>query len=67
MAQDPYFGRPEISNSDLSALQELLHPKPQLGDKEYAYAFGTLLDNLITEPENKSPEFMFEMEFIWVY
>lgn len=51
MAQDPYFGRPEISNSDLSALQELLHPKPQFGDKEYAYAFGTLLDNLITEPD----------------
>ncbi|KEQ31238.1 hypothetical protein N180_03035 [Pedobacter antarcticus 4BY] len=51
MVQDPYFGRSEISNSDLSALQELLHPKPQFGDKEYAYAFGTLLDNLITEPD----------------
>jgi hypothetical protein len=50
MAQDPYFGRPEVSNSDLSALQEMLNPKPQFGDKEYAYAFGTLLDNLITEP-----------------
>lgn len=51
MAQDPYFGRPEVSNSDLSALQELLHPKPQFGNKEYAFAFGTLLDNLITEAD----------------
>lgn len=49
--QDPYFGRSEVSNSDLSALQELLNPKPQLGNKEYAYAFGTLLDNLITEAD----------------
>jgi len=51
MAQDPYFGRPEVSNSDLSALKDLLYPKPEFGKKEYAYAFGTLLDNLITEPE----------------
>ena len=49
--QDPYFSRNEVSNSDLSALKELLYPRPQFGNKEYAYAFGTLLDNLITEPD----------------
>jgi hypothetical protein len=49
--QDPYFGRPEVSNSDLSALQNMLYPRPEFGDKEKAYAFGTLLDNLITEPD----------------
>lgn len=48
--QDPYYSRNEVSNSDLSALQEMLHPKPQFGNKEYAYAFGTLLDFMITEP-----------------
>lgn len=47
---DAYFDRPEISNSDLSNLKDLLYPKAEIGDKERAYAFGTLLDNLITEP-----------------
>lgn len=47
---DEYYSRPEVSNSDLSALQEMIHPKPQFGNKEYAYAFGTLLDFMITEP-----------------
>ncbi|WP_231489870.1 hypothetical protein [Pedobacter sp. Leaf170] len=51
MAQDPYFGRPEVSNSDLSSLQDLLYPHAEFGDKRKAYAFGTLLDNLITEPD----------------
>lgn len=49
MAQDPYFGRPEISNSDLSALKNLLYPREEIGDKTRAYANGTLLDNMITE------------------
>lgn len=51
MEQDPYFGRPEVSNSDLSALKDLLYPHAEYGDKSKAYAFGTLLDNLITEPD----------------
>lgn len=46
---DTYYSRSEVSNSDLSALQEMLHPKPQFGNKEQAYAFGTLLDFMITE------------------
>ena len=49
MVQDTYYSRSEVSNSDLSALQELLNPKPQFGNKEQAYAFGTLLDFMITE------------------
>ncbi|GGG97630.1 hypothetical protein [Pedobacter zeae] len=51
MPQDPYFGRPEISNSDLSALKNLLYPREEIGNKERAYANGTLLDNMITEIE----------------
>lgn len=47
---DPYYGRSEVSNSDLSSLRELLYPRPSFGDKNYAYAFGTLLDFMITEP-----------------
>lgn len=48
---DPYYSRKEVSNSDLSSLKEMLYPKPSFGDKQYAYAFGTLLDCMITEPE----------------
>lgn len=52
MEQDPYFGRPEVSNSDLSSLKAMLYPNGlTFGDKWKAYAFGTLLDNLITEPD----------------
>jgi len=47
---DPYYSRSEVSNSDLSSLKELLYPKPVFGDKQHAYAFGTLLDFMITEP-----------------
>jgi len=49
MTQDPYFGRSEVSNSDLSSLKALLYPREEFGGKEKAYAFGTLLDNMITE------------------
>ena len=48
--QDPYFSRPEVSNSDLSKLKSLLYPRQQYGDIIKAYAFGTLIDNMITEP-----------------
>lgn len=47
---DPYYLRKEVSNSDLSSLKELLYPKPVFGDKYRAYAFGSLLDYMITEP-----------------
>lgn len=49
MAQDPYFGRPEVSNSDLTSLKNILYPREEFGGKERAYANGTLLDNMITE------------------
>lgn len=45
-----YYSRPEVSNSDLSRLKDLLYPRPDFGNKEKAYAFGTLLDFMITEP-----------------
>jgi hypothetical protein len=51
MNPDPYYGRPEVSNSDLSSLRELLYGSSKPGDKEKAYAFGNLIDHLITEPE----------------
>lgn len=47
---DQYYSRSEVSNSDLSSLRELLYPRPQFGDKERAFAFGTLIDFMITEP-----------------
>lgn len=47
---DPYYSRSEVSNSDLTALKNILHPCPQFGDKEAAFRFGSLLDAIITEP-----------------
>ena len=46
-----YFERCEVSNSDLTTLKELLHPRPSFGDREAAFRFGTLVDAIITEPE----------------
>jgi len=46
---DTYYNRPEVSNSDLTALKQLLHPHPT-GDKERAFHIGNLIDALITEP-----------------
>lgn len=48
---DEYFNRREVSNSDLTELKNLLHPKQQYGDKEAAFRFGSLVDAIITEPE----------------
>lgn len=48
---DKYYERSEVSNSDLTELKNLLHPRLQYGDKESAFRFGTLLDAMITEPE----------------
>lgn len=48
---DEYYNRSEVSNSDLTALKEELHPRMQFGNKEEAFRFGTLVDAMITEPE----------------
>ena len=47
---DTYYQRPEVSNSDLSALKELLYPRMQFGNREAAFRFGNLVDAIITEP-----------------
>lgn len=48
---DKYYERKEVSNSDLTALKNLLHPRLQFGDREAAFRFGSLVDAIITEPE----------------
>ena len=48
---DAYYNRTEVSNSDLTALRDLLHPRLQFGDREAAFRFGTLVDAIITEPD----------------
>ena len=45
-----YYQRPEVSNSDLTELKNMLHPRIQYGDKEAAFRFGSLVDAIITEP-----------------
>lgn len=47
---DTYYLRDEVSNSDLTALKELLHPRLQFGNREEAFRFGNLVDAVITEP-----------------
>ena len=47
---DAYYNQTEVSNSDLTALRDLLHPRLQFGDREAAFRFGTLVDAIITEP-----------------
>lgn len=47
---DPYYLRKEVSNSDLTALKEMLHPRLQCGNREEAFRFGNLVDAVITEP-----------------
>lgn len=48
--KDPYYGRSEVSNSDLSALKKMLYAVDS-PDPTNAYKFGTLIDCMITEPE----------------
>lgn len=50
MTTENYYNRPEVSNSDLTELKQILHPRLQFGDKQAAFRFGTLVDALITEP-----------------
>ena len=47
---DSYYSRSEVSNSDLTALKEMLHPRPIIGDREKAFRFGSMVDAIITEP-----------------
>lgn len=50
MNQDPYFGRSEVSNSDLHDLHRMLYGGNDR-DPTDAYRFGTLIDAMVTEPE----------------
>lgn len=50
MNPDNYYNRSEVSNSDLTTLKNLLHPRMQFGNKEAAFRFGSLVDAIITEP-----------------
>lgn len=45
-----YYCRSEVSNSDLTTLKNLLHPRLMFGDREAIFRFGSLVDALITEP-----------------
>lgn len=47
---DAYYCRSEVSNSDLTELKNILHPRLQFGDKEAAFRTGNLVDAIITEP-----------------
>ena len=48
---DKYYERSEVSNSDLTELKNMLHPRLMYGDREAAFRFGNLVDAIITEPE----------------
>jgi hypothetical protein len=48
--KDPYYGRSEVSNSDLSALKKMLYAIDS-PDPTNAYKFGTLIDMMLTEPD----------------
>lgn len=50
MNPDPYFLRSEVSNSDLTSLKNELYGRDDC-DPTSAYAFGTLVDAMITEQE----------------
>lgn len=47
--KDAYYSRPEMSNSDLSALKKELYGGADF-DPTQAYLFGTLIDCMVTEP-----------------
>lgn len=47
---DPYYDRPEVSNSDLTWLKNQLSPR-EMSDPTSAYRFGNLIDAMITEPD----------------
>jgi hypothetical protein len=47
---DTYYGRSEVSNSDLSWLKNQLYPRV-MPDPTNAYRFGNLIDAMLTEPQ----------------
>lgn len=47
---DSYYLCSEVSNSDLTALKELLHPRESFGDREAAFRLGSVVDAMVTEP-----------------
>jgi hypothetical protein len=46
---DPYYSRPEVSNSMLTSLKHQLYGRPAIDTTE-AFRFGKLVDALLTEP-----------------
>jgi len=48
---DPYYSRKEVSNSDLGALEKYFQPPSFDIDTTAAFRFGSLLDAMITEPD----------------
>ena len=47
-----YYTRGEVSNSDLTSLQNLLHPRSVSDDVlQMAFKMGSLVDALVTEPD----------------
>lgn len=48
--KDPYYDRPEVSNSMLTELKQKISGQ-QLPDMTEIYAFGNLVDAMITEPD----------------
>lgn len=50
---DTYFLRSEVSNSDLTSLKMEMNPQLRIDDavRNHAFAFGTLVDALVTEPD----------------
>ena len=51
MIKDSYFHQPQVSNSDLSWLEYYFMPPQRVFDLTKAYAFGSLIDAMITEPD----------------
>lgn len=49
ITKDPYYDRPEVSNSTLGELEKYWLPQSFIIDLEAAYRFGSLLDAMITE------------------
>ncbi|MDR0712757.1 MAG: PD-(D/E)XK nuclease-like domain-containing protein [Bacteroidales bacterium] len=45
-----YYRLPQVSNSDLSWLKNQLYPRENISDPTEAYAFGSLIDAMLTEP-----------------
>ena len=48
---DPYYLKKEVSNSDLSALHNFFNPPNFEIDTTNAFRFGSLVDAMITEPD----------------